>query len=81
MDLRSHQMKTMEGIGKYIIDLVFQPGSSLRLVPVINGSLCALLVLLGLLGYYETIGSIHVKVRRRGMRRRRIMAHAAAIHC
>lgn len=56
----------MEGIGKYVIELIFQPGSSLRLVPAINGSLCCLLVVLGLLGYYGTIDSIHVKVRRKG---------------
>jgi len=52
----------MEGLGKYIIDLVFQPGSSLKLVPAINGSLCALLVLLAAMAYNDTVASIHIKI-------------------
>ena len=52
----------MNGLGKYIIDLVFQPGSSMRLVPAINGSLFALLLLLAVLGYNQTIELVHIKV-------------------
>jgi hypothetical protein len=52
----------MEGLTKWVFDLVFQPGSSLRLVPAINGSLFALLLLLAWAAWYKVIESVHLIV-------------------
>ena len=41
-------------------DLIFQPGSSLKLVPLINIAIVSLILLLCCLGYYNTIDSIHI---------------------
>jgi hypothetical protein len=43
---------------EWFTDLIFQPGSSLKLVPVINISVLALIILLCCL--YKTIDSIHI---------------------
>ena len=43
-----------------LTDLIFQPGSSLKLVPLINTAILSLIVLLCCLGYYNTIDSIHI---------------------
>ena len=43
---------------EWFTDLIFQPGSSLKLVPVINISILALIILLCCL--YKTIDSIHI---------------------
>jgi hypothetical protein len=52
----------MSGIVKTIIDLIFQPGSSVKLIPVINGSLFLLLMLLFWIWKNDVIDSIHVYV-------------------
>jgi hypothetical protein len=52
----------MESLGRWIIDIIFQPGSSLRLVPAINGSLLALLLLLAWAAWYEVIPTVHLAV-------------------
>jgi len=44
-----------------VVDLIFSPGSSLKLVPVINVSILALLVLLCVLAYSK-IAVIHLVV-------------------
>ena len=51
-----------QGIVKYVIDLVFQPGSSIRLVPAINGSLTALLMVLAWTWFYDVIEVMHIYV-------------------
>ena len=43
-----------------LTDLIFQPGSSLKLVPLINAAILSLILLLCCLGYYNTIDSIHI---------------------
>ncbi|CBJ27775.1 expressed unknown protein [Ectocarpus siliculosus] len=50
-----------EGIGQWLVDLAMKPGSSVQLVPFINGVLC---ILVGLLVYVAASGegSIHVYV-------------------
>ena len=52
----------MEGLTKWVFDLIFQPGSSLRLVPAINGSCVALLILLAWAAWYKVIESVHLIV-------------------
>ena len=47
-----------ERLIEWFTDLIFQPGSSLKLVPVINISVLALIILLCCL--YKTIDSIHI---------------------
>jgi ER protein Pkr1 len=49
------------GIIQVLVDLIFQPGSSLKLVPVINIAILALLVVLGCLAYAR-IALIHIVV-------------------
>ncbi|CAN0144276.1 unnamed protein product, partial [Ectocarpus sp. 12 AP-2014] len=50
-----------EGLGQWLVDLVMKPGSSVQLVPFINGVLC---ILVALLVYVAASGegSIHVYV-------------------
>lgn len=54
----------MERVSQFFIDLIFQEGSSLRLVPVINGAILALFLLLFFVvfGMTTTIPSIHLVV-------------------
>jgi hypothetical protein len=49
------------GVIDTVFDLIFKPGTSLKLVPVINVSILLLLVLLGALSY-SGIDSIHLVV-------------------
>jgi hypothetical protein len=48
-------------VTQLLVDLIFQPGSSLKLVPVIN---VVVLLLLGLMAYlmHTTIATIHIVV-------------------
>ena len=46
---------------QYIIDLIFQPGASLKLVPAINVTVLALLVLMFYLAYSK-IAVVHLIV-------------------
>lgn len=51
----------MEAFIQTLVDLILQPGSSLKLVPVINVSLLALLLVLLILSQYNSqLASIHV---------------------
>lgn len=52
----------MAGIAQTLIDLILVPGSSLRLVPVINVSLALLVLFIIVAGMYLDIGTIHVVV-------------------
>ena len=49
-------------IVKMIIDLIFQPGSSVRLIPAINGVLFVLLLVLAWTWFNEVIDEIHIYV-------------------
>jgi hypothetical protein len=51
----------MDGLFQVVIDLILTPGSSLKLVPVINVAILLLLVLMGLL-LYSKIAVIHIVV-------------------
>lgn len=51
----------MSDITQFLVDLIFQPGSSLKLVPVINVVILALLVLMVYL-LYTKIDVIHIVV-------------------
>lgn len=52
---------TSTGIFGFIVDLIFQPGSSLKLVPAINVTILSLLaVIVYLLLYNTQIASIHI---------------------
>lgn len=44
---------------QFIFDLIFQPGSSLKLIPVINVAIICLLIVLGCLAYAQ-IALIHI---------------------
>ena len=44
------------GVGRYILDLIIQPESSLKLIPVINISIILLLAVLGYLALKNEIG-------------------------
>jgi hypothetical protein len=44
----------------FIVDLIFQPGSSLKLVPAINITVLLLLGLLAGLLYYSNIATFHI---------------------
>ena len=46
-------------VAQFLIDLIFQPGSSLRLVPAINVTVLLLIGLLILAGMYSEIAKIH----------------------
>lgn len=48
--------------GQLILDLIFQPGSSIRLIPVINLSVLLLIGLLFVLGTYSDVGKIHLYI-------------------
>jgi len=51
------------GLVDLFVDLIFQPGSSLKLVPVINVSVLLLLVVIAYLLIYNTeIATIHIIV-------------------
>jgi hypothetical protein len=50
------------GIVGLLVDLIFQPGSSLKLVPVINCTILCLLVVIGYLLIYNNIAVIHIVV-------------------
>lgn len=53
----------MTDISQFIVDLIFQPGSSLKLVPAINVSILLLLITITLLSIYNKhLSSIHVFV-------------------
>jgi hypothetical protein len=51
----------MEGAAQFVFDLIFQPGSSLTLIPAIN---CVVVLLLGVLIFltYTKIATIHLVV-------------------
>lgn len=49
------------GVADVIVDLIFSPGSSLRLIPVINVAIVLLLGLLVSLSY-TTIATVHLIV-------------------
>lgn len=51
----------MADFAQLLVDLIFQPGSSLKLVPVINVVVLLLLVLMGYL-LYTKIAVIHIIV-------------------
>ncbi len=51
----------MSNLAQLIVDLILQPGSSLKLVPVINVVILALLVLMTYL-LYTKIAVIHIIV-------------------
>jgi hypothetical protein len=51
----------MADFAQLLVDLIFQPGSSLKLVPVINVVVLLLLVLMGYL-LYTKIAVIHIVV-------------------
>jgi len=51
----------MSNLAQLIVDLVLQPGSSLKLVPVINVVILALLVLMVCL-LYSQIATIHIVI-------------------
>lgn len=52
---------SMSNVTQFLVDLIFQPGSSLKLVPVINVVILALLVLMMYL-LYTKIAVIHIVV-------------------
>lgn len=52
----------MSDIAQFIIDLIFQPGSSLRLVPAINVTVLLLIGLLATAGFYSDVAAIHFYV-------------------
>jgi hypothetical protein len=56
----NHPLK-MSNFAQVLIDLIFQPGSSLTLIPFINASVVALMVVLCFLTYTE-IATIHLVV-------------------
>lgn len=47
-------------IGQFLIDLILVPGSSMKLVPVINVSLILLCILIISIAVYIEIGAIHI---------------------
>ena len=47
-------------IAQFLIDLILVPGSSLKLVPVINVSLIVLFILIISIAVYIEIGAIHI---------------------
>jgi ER protein Pkr1 len=47
--------------GNFLLDLILQPGASLQLVPVINGTLVILLVVLGVL-HWRGESNIHFTI-------------------
>lgn len=47
---------------QFILDLIFQPGSSLWLVPAINVTVLILIGMLLVVGVYSDIAKIHVIV-------------------
>lgn len=50
-------------LGQYLIDLILQPGSSLKLIPVINVSIALLLIVLLIVGLTNSeLASIHLVV-------------------
>jgi len=51
----------MENIAQFVIDLILQPGSSLKLVPAINITVLILLIVLAALAYSQ-IALIHIIV-------------------
>lgn len=50
------------GVFEFVLDLILQPGSSLKLVPAINITVLLLLFLLAGLLYYSSIAIIHIFV-------------------
>lgn len=51
----------MEGVLQAVVDLIFKPGSSLTLIPAINGTVIILLGVLIFLSYTK-IATIHLVV-------------------
>ena len=51
----------MSNLAQLIVDLILQPGSSLKLVPVINVVILALLVLMACL-LYSQIATVHIVI-------------------
>lgn len=47
-------------IAQFLIDLILVPGSSMKLVPVINVSLLLLFILIISIAVYVEIGAIHI---------------------
>lgn len=52
----------MADFAQFLVDLIFQPGSSLKLIPVINGALLGLVAVLALLMHYSSLATIHIVV-------------------
>ncbi len=46
-------------IAQFIFDLIFQPGSSLWLIPAINVVCLVLIALLAFTGFYSEVAAIH----------------------
>lgn len=51
----------MADFAQFVVDLIFQPGSSLKLVPAINAVVLLLLVLMAYL-LYTKVAVIHIVV-------------------
>ncbi|RYH05911.1 hypothetical protein EON65_43545 [archaeon] len=47
---------------QFILDLIFQPGSSLWLVPAINVTVLLLIAMLLVTGFYTDVAKIHIVV-------------------
>lgn len=47
---------------QFLVDLIFQPGSSLWLVPAINVTVLVLIFTLLIVGFYSDVAKIHVIV-------------------
>eukprot|EP01039_Chlorochromonas_danica_P001356 gene1356-1478_t len=47
---------------QFLVDLIFQPGSSLWLVPAINVTVLVLIFMLLIVGFYSDVAKIHVVV-------------------
>lgn len=61
-DIQYIIMAQSGGLVKAVIDLIFQPGSSVRLIPAINGVLFVLLLVLAWTWVNEVIDEIHIYV-------------------
>lgn len=52
----------MDAALQFLVDLIIQPGSSLKLVPVINISILCLIFVLSALMFYQSLAAVHVLV-------------------
>jgi hypothetical protein len=52
----------MVDVLQFLLDLILQPGSSLKLVPVINIAIICLIFILSALLFYQSLASVHVLV-------------------